>query len=83
MATRASDILAGECYVYRVKVCGERGTLQIGIKPHGLVIDEFRLRRNAEPSPAAWAAARAWLARYSGDQAVQSGEKGTGYPSPI
>jgi hypothetical protein len=83
VATRASDILAGECYVYRVKVCGEHGTLQIGIKPHGLVIDEFRLRRNADPSPAAWAAARAWLARNSGDQAVQSGEKDAGYPSPI
>ena len=53
VATRADDGLAGECYVYRVNLTGERGTLQVGIRPDGLLIDEFRLRNNAEPSPAA------------------------------
>ena len=62
VATRAPDVLAGKCYIYRVDVAGERGTLQVGIGPgRGCVIDEFRLRANGEPSPPAWAAARAWL----------------------
>lgn len=61
VATRAEDVLAGGCYIYRVRIRGERGTLQVGIKPQGLVIDEFRLRGNTDPSPAAWAAAQAWF----------------------
>jgi hypothetical protein len=63
VATRAEDILARTCYVYRVDVNGERGTLQVGIRPDGLVIDEFRLRNNAEPSPAAWESAVEWIHR--------------------
>jgi hypothetical protein len=63
VATRADDILAGACYVYRVELNGERGTLQLGIRPDGVVIDEFRLRDNAEPSPAAWTAAMDWIER--------------------
>jgi len=75
VAIRAKDILAGECYVYRANVCGERGTIQVGIKPHGLVIDEFRLARNRNPSSAAWAAARAWLECHAMDQAGRSGTR--------
>lgn len=63
VATRAADILAGTCYVYRVDLNGERGTLQVGVRPDGLVIDEFRLRNNAEPSPATWKAAAEWIHR--------------------
>lgn len=61
VAVRARDILEGSCYVYRVNVAGERGTLQVGKRPDGVVIEEFRLARNADPSPAAWAAAREWI----------------------
>ena len=61
VATRAEDILAGRCYVYRMELDGERGTLQVGIRPGGLVIDEFRLRDNGEPSPAAQKAAANWI----------------------
>lgn len=61
VVVRAEDVLAGSCYVYRVNVAGERGTLQVGKRPDGWVIEEFRLARNADPSPAAWAAAREWI----------------------
>ena len=65
VATRAPDILAGQCYIYRVSVCGERGTLQVGIRPGGLVIEEFRLRNNANPSPSAWRVVQGWISRYT------------------
>jgi len=65
VAVRAQDVLAGRCYVYRVNVAGERCTLQVGMRPDGLVIEEFRLAGNATPSPAAWATAREWM-RVSG-----------------
>ena len=61
VAVRAEDVRAGHCYVYRVTVAGERGTLQVGMREEGLVIDEFRLAGNANPSSAAWAAAHAWI----------------------
>ena len=73
VSSRSQQILAGECYVYRVNVNGERATLQIAIKPDGLVIDEFRLRANADPSPEAWAAVRIWLERNSTEGAVRPG----------
>jgi hypothetical protein len=63
VATRAQDIQAGLCYIYRVNVLGERGTLQVGIRTKHWVIDEIRLKRNADPSPATWATAREWLER--------------------
>jgi hypothetical protein len=61
VAVRAQDVLAGRCYVYRVNVAGERATLQLGIKPDGLVIDEFRGFNNTAPSPSAWAAVEDWI----------------------
>jgi hypothetical protein len=60
-ASRARRVLSGSCYLYRVEICGERATLQLGIKAHKLVIEEFRLRQNGKPSAQAWAAARAWV----------------------
>jgi hypothetical protein len=32
VATRARDVLAGHCYIYRVFLPNERGTLQVGIQ---------------------------------------------------
>jgi hypothetical protein len=63
VATRASDVLSGRCYLYRVQVAGQRGTLEVGLGPGGepRSIEEFRLACNREPSPAALAAARAWV----------------------
>lgn len=55
--------ISGDCYIYRIELCGERGTLQVGITDNGLVIDDFFLKRNAEPSPDAWMAVRQWLER--------------------
>lgn len=63
VSARTPDVLAGYCYIYRVNIHGERGTLQVGMGSEGLVIDEFRLRNNDSPSPEAWAAARAWVKR--------------------
>lgn len=62
-ATRASDVLSGTCYLYRVQVAGQRGTLEVGLGPGGepRSIEEFRLACNGEPSAAAWAVARAWV----------------------
>ena len=61
VSIRAPDVLDGSCYIYRVNVRGERGTLQIGTESNKRVIDEFRLRNNADPSPAAWIAAMQWV----------------------
>lgn len=66
VASRADDVLAGACYVYRMNLNGERATLQIGIHPSGWVIDEFRLRGNANPSEEAWAAALEWIRNANG-----------------
>jgi hypothetical protein len=66
VASRADDVLAGACYVYRMNLNGERATLQIGIHPSGWVIDEFRLRGNADPSEEAWAAAVEWIRNANG-----------------
>jgi hypothetical protein len=61
--TRAADVAAGACALYRVKVAGERATLELSVGRNGepLAIDEFRLACNAEPSEAAWEAARRWF----------------------
>jgi hypothetical protein len=63
VATRAGDVMAGACALYRVNVAGERATLELSLGPNGepLAIDQFRLACNAEPSEASWEAARAWL----------------------
>jgi hypothetical protein len=63
VATRAGDVMAGVCALYRVNVAGERATLELSLGPSGepLAIDQFRLACNAEPSQAAWAAAQRWL----------------------
>ena len=55
--------LAGRCALYRVKVAGERATLELALGRNGepLAIEEFRLACNAEPSDAAWEAAQRWL----------------------
>jgi len=66
VATRADDILDGQCYIYRMELGGERATLQIGIRPEGFIIDELRLRYNAEPSPAARKAAAEWVRQANG-----------------
>jgi len=62
--TRAADVAAGTCALYRVNVAGERATLELSLGPNGepLDIDQFRLACNAEPSAAAWSAAQRWLA---------------------
>ena len=64
VVTRAQDVMAGTCALYRVNVAGERATLELSLGRDGepLAIDEFRLACNAEPSNAAWLAAQAWLA---------------------
>jgi hypothetical protein len=69
VATRAEDVLAGDCYIYRVDVDGERATLQVGIEGNRLIIDEFRLCGNGEPSPGAWRATREWLDRAAAQRA--------------
>ncbi len=63
VVTRAADVAAGACALYRVKVAGERATLELSLGPNGepLEIDQFRLACNAEPSAAAWGAAQNWL----------------------
>jgi hypothetical protein len=63
VATRAGDVMAGVCALYRVNVTGERATLELSLGPNGepLAIDQFRLACNAEPSEAAWRAAQEWL----------------------
>jgi hypothetical protein len=63
VATRAGDVMAGACALYRVNVAGERATLELSLAPNGepLEIDQFRLACNAEPSEAAWSAAQRWL----------------------
>ena len=63
VVTRAADVMARRCALYRVNVAGERATLEITLGRDGepLAIDEFRLACNAEPSEASWQAARAWL----------------------
>jgi hypothetical protein len=63
VVTRAADVAAGACALYRVKVAGERATLELSLGPNGepLEIDQFRLACNAEPSKAAWDAAQHWL----------------------
>jgi hypothetical protein len=63
VATRLPELLAGECFIYRSNVCGERGTLQISNGPDGLQIDEFRLKNNGSPSGQAWREVRVWLAQ--------------------
>ena len=64
VVTRAADVAAGVCALYRVNVAGERATLELSLSPSGepLAIDQFRLACNAEPSAAAWGAAQQWLA---------------------
>jgi hypothetical protein len=61
VATRARDVLAGHCYIYRVFLPNERGTLQVGIQANGYVVDEFRLADNAEPSLNAWDEVELWV----------------------
>lgn len=63
VVTRAADVAAGACALYRVNVAGERATLELSLGPNGepLEIDQFRLACNAEPSQAAWVAALRWL----------------------
>jgi hypothetical protein len=63
VVTRAADVAAGACALYRVYVAGERATLELSLGPNGepLEIDQFRLACNAEPSEAAWSAAQRWL----------------------
>jgi hypothetical protein len=63
VATRAQYIRAGRCYIYRVLVHGERGTLQVGLGLGGFTVDEFQLAGNADPSPEAWGEAVAWVER--------------------
>ncbi len=64
VVTRAADVAAGACALYRVSVAGERATLELSLGQNGepLDIDQFRLACNAEPSAAAWSAAQQWLA---------------------
>ena len=64
VVTRAVDVVAGRCALYRVSVGSERATLELTLGPDGapVAIDEFRLACNAEPSDAAWETARQWLA---------------------
>jgi hypothetical protein len=63
VVTRAADVAAGACALYRVSVAGERATLEVSLGRNGepLAIDEFRLACNAEPSEASWEAARRWF----------------------
>ena len=61
VATRARDVLAGHCYIYRVFLPKERGTLQVGIQGDGYVVDAFRLADNEEPSPEAWDEVELWV----------------------
>jgi hypothetical protein len=63
VVTRAADVAAGVCALYRVNVAGERATLELSLGPNGepLDIDQFRLACNAEPSSAAWSVAQRWL----------------------
>jgi hypothetical protein len=61
VATRARDVLAGHCYIYRVFLPNERGTLQVGIQANGYVVDEFRLADNEEPSLEAWDEVELWV----------------------
>jgi hypothetical protein len=63
VVTRAADVMARRCALYRVNVEGERGTLEVSLAQNGepLAIDEFRLACNAEPSEGSWRAAWAWL----------------------
>jgi hypothetical protein len=65
VVTRAVDVVAGRCALYRVNVGGERATLELTLGPDGapLAIDEFRLACNAEPSDAAWETARQWFSK--------------------
>jgi hypothetical protein len=65
VVTRVADVMAGECALYQVNVGGERATLEVALSRKGepLAIDEFRLACNAEPSEAAWGAAREWFER--------------------
>lgn len=60
---RAGEAMRGISAIYRVQVAGQRGTLQISVGRNGEPgsIEEFKLARNAEPSEAAWEAARQWL----------------------
>ncbi len=64
VVTRAADVAAGACALYRVDIAGERATLELSLGRDGepLDIDQFRLACNAEPSVAAWSAAQRWLA---------------------
>jgi hypothetical protein len=63
VVTRAADVAAGACALYRVNVAGERATLEVSVGRNGepLAIVEFRLACNAEPSAAAWEVARRWF----------------------
>jgi len=63
VVTRAADVAAGACALYRVNVAGERATLELSLGPNGepLDIDQFRLACNAEPSAAAWSVALRWV----------------------
>ena len=63
VVTRASDVMAGRCALYRVNAAGQRATLEVGLGRDGapLTIEEFRLACNAEPSDAAWDVAEKWL----------------------
>lgn len=63
VATRAPEIISGSSYIYKVSVAGERGTLEVTIRPDRkpAYIEAFKLACNKEPSPATWKAARQWL----------------------
>ena len=63
VVTRASEVMAGSCALYRVNVAGQRATLELAVGRNGepLAIEEFRLACNLRPSEAAWRAAREWL----------------------
>lgn len=80
VATRADDVINGECYIYRV-LAPQRATLQIGIGDHHLVIDEMRLAYNAEPSAECWRAIKLWLAEANRTfRRVGTGEHHTAQP---
>lgn len=57
--TRAPEALAGRSAIYRVRLAGERATIDISLGEDGrpVAIEDFRLACNAEPSERAWAIA--------------------------
>lgn len=63
VVTRAPEVMEGRSAIYKVNVAGERATIEISVGPdrEPLIIEEFRLVCNAEPSEAAWAIAGEWL----------------------